>query len=453
MLSIAVRAALAYARPVVRSTVRMASSSSSSDSLGRGDVCVLGGGFGGLYTALRLSGLDWGGAKPRITLVDRSDRFVFLPMLYELATGSVACWEVAPPFEEVLAGSGVEFVQADVRSLDTAARMVGVAEAGGGGLRHLPYDQCVLALGAEPVVGAVPGAAEHALPFYGLDDALALRRKLKALAAEGGALRVTVVGGGYVGVELAANLAAWLPPSQLQLTLVHRAGELVDASPLDFNRAAAADRLRDAGVDVRLRAEVERVTPDGATVRAAAGGGGGEGAAGEEIGADVVVWTAGSRPSSLLPELGLPLDEGGRLRVGPTLQLDGSDALFALGDAARGVDAAGAAPPSTAQAAIQQADYAAWNVRAAMRNERMLPYRYANLGEMLSFGGADAALSSLGLLELKGPLAAASRRAVYAARMPTAKQAAKVGASWAIDAAINTALGAIAAANKASKKE
>ena len=102
---------------------------------------------------------------------------------------------------------------------------------------------------------------------------------------------------------------------------------------------------------------------------------------------------------------------------------------------------------------MQQADYAAWNVRAAMRNERMLPYRYANLGEMLSFGGADAALSSLGLLELKGPLAAASRRAVYAARMPTAKQAAKVGASWAIDAAINTALGAIAAANKASKKE
>ena len=86
-----------------------------------------------------------------------------------------------------------------------------------------------------------------------------------------------------------------------------------------------------------------------------------------------------------------------------------------------------------------------------MRNERMLPL-LRGLGEMLSFGGADAA-PSLGLLELKGPLAAASRRAVYAARMPTAKQAAKVGASWAIDAAINTALGAIAAANKASKKE
>ena len=122
---------------------------SSSDSRGRGDGGGLGGGCGGLYTALRRSGLDWGGAKPRITLVDRSDRFVFLPMLYELATGSVACWEVAPPFEEVLAGSGVECVQADVRSLDTAARMVGVAEAGGGGLRHLPYAQCVLALGAD----------------------------------------------------------------------------------------------------------------------------------------------------------------------------------------------------------------------------------------------------------------------------------------------------------------
>ncbi len=148
MLSIAVRAALAYARPVVRSTVRMASSSSSSDSLGRGDVCVLGGGFGGLYTALRLSGLDWGGAKPRITLVDRSDRFVFLPMLYELATGSVACWEVAPPFEEVLAGSGVEFVRGTVAGLDAESRMVRVTtggDDGGGGAaaeRLLPYDAC-----------------------------------------------------------------------------------------------------------------------------------------------------------------------------------------------------------------------------------------------------------------------------------------------------------------------
>ena len=91
----------------------------------------------------------------------------------------------------------------DVAALITAGRVwwcgIGVA-----GRAKAVEAAKTAALGAEPVVGAVPGAAEHALPFYGLDDALALRRKLKALAAEGGALRVTVVGGGYVGVELAA---------------------------------------------------------------------------------------------------------------------------------------------------------------------------------------------------------------------------------------------------------
>ena len=72
------------------------------DGLGAPDVCILGGGFGGLYTALRLSSLDWGeGPRPRVTLVDQSDRFVFLPMLYELTTGEAACWQVAPLFSEV----------------------------------------------------------------------------------------------------------------------------------------------------------------------------------------------------------------------------------------------------------------------------------------------------------------------------------------------------------------
>jgi hypothetical protein len=79
----------------------------SADSLGRPDVCIVGGGFGGLYTALKLSGLGWGdGPAPRVTLIDRSERFVFLPMLYEVTTGSASCWEVAPRFEELLAGSG-----------------------------------------------------------------------------------------------------------------------------------------------------------------------------------------------------------------------------------------------------------------------------------------------------------------------------------------------------------
>ena len=220
-------------------TLRM--SQINTDGLGAPDICVLGGGFGGLYTALRLSKLDWGDApRPRVTLVDQQERFVFLPMLYEVATGSASCWEVtlpfaqllahcpwpspwprppantvaltaalcpnarqvAPPFTEVLAGSGVEFVRGTVAGLDPETRMVRVAtgadgEGGKASERLLPYDACVLALGSRAAgVGRVPGAEAHARQFYTLDDALALRQELQARALGWGRARTGLGRGG-----------------------------------------------------------------------------------------------------------------------------------------------------------------------------------------------------------------------------------------------------------------
>ena len=276
----------------------------NTGSLGAPDICVLGGGFGGLYTALRLSKLDWGDApRPRVTLVDQQDRFVFLPMLYEVTTGSASCWEVAPPFPEVLAGSGVEFVQGTVAGLDTDSQLVRVAGCEGEAERLLPYDACVLALGARAVTGQVPGAAEFARQFYTLDDALELRRELQvgaparhptrtppasgpcrraaltrscaasAAAAgqtlrtrrRGGLLRVAVVGTGYIGTELSANLASWLGPSQLALTLVGSGDELL-ASGLQHNRGVAKRELDAKGVQARalsahLGPSSHRLTP------------------------------------------------------------------------------------------------------------------------------------------------------------------------------------------------
>ena len=115
----------------------------------------------------------------------------------------------------------------------------------------------------------------------------------------------------------------------------------------------------------------------------------------------------------------------------------GKPGLYALGDASAVTDANGARSPSTAQAAMQQADYTAWNVRASLRGEgNGLPFRYLPLGEMLSLGSDAASISALGqLVKLSGPLGSIGRRAVYAARMPTPRQAAKVGLSWAVDAA------------------
>ena len=122
--------AATMARPAINrvrlTTPRMA-------ALGGPEVTVLGGGFGGLYTALRLVSLDWsGGPRPRVTLVDRHERFAFSPMLYELATGTATCWEVAPLYEDLLAGTGIDFVRGEVR-LDL--------REGEGGLERLRLDE------------------------------------------------------------------------------------------------------------------------------------------------------------------------------------------------------------------------------------------------------------------------------------------------------------------------
>ena len=197
--------------------------------LGRPEVAVLGGGFGGLYTALRLCTLDWqGGPRPRVTLVERNDRFAFSPMLYELATGAASCWEVAPLYEELLRGTDIEFVRGEVLGLDEGERTVRIAPTGRGGAgddaeRLLPYDQCVLALGGQPTFADVPGAAEHAQPFYSAADAMAVKRKVQELrdSSERSVLRVCVVGGGYIGAELAANLYAphpHIPPPPRRLS-------------------------------------------------------------------------------------------------------------------------------------------------------------------------------------------------------------------------------------------
>lgn len=407
----------------------------AAQSLGAPEVAVLGGGFGGLYTALRLCELDWPGcAAPRVTLVDRNECFSFSPMLYELATGDVSAWEVAPRYADILSGTDIQFVQGDVRSLDAEGRLVGVAPTGGGTEQLLPYDCCVLALGGEPVVGSVPGSLEHALRFHSADDALALRRRLAELrAGNGGALRIAVVGGGYIGVELAANLASGLGGDEAQITMVQRGADLLPAAT-EFARTAARHRLLDAGIELMLETAVESVSPGTLTLQAATTDAD-NAAAGEarELRADLVLWTAGSRPSPLAAGLGVPTDARGRVVTDQLLRVKGMPNLYALGDGAATTDAGGVSAPPTAQAAMQQANYVGWNMRADLRGQRGLSWRYADLGEMVSLGGDEAAVSALGLLKLKGPLASASRRAVYAARMPTPKQAAKVGASWAVD--------------------
>lgn len=139
-------------------------------------VCIVGGGFGGLYTALRLESLVWpDDKKPQVVLIDQSERFVFKPLLYELLSGEVETWEIAPQFSDLLANTDVRFFKDRVKCLypcdhlGTNAPTAGTVHLESGLL--IEYDWLVLAIGAEAKLDIVPGAADYALPFYTLEDA------------------------------------------------------------------------------------------------------------------------------------------------------------------------------------------------------------------------------------------------------------------------------------------
>lgn len=379
-------------------------------------ICILGGGFGGLYTALRLSQLPWTKLeKPEIVLVDQRDRFLFAPLLYELLTGELKTWEIAPPYTELLENTGIQFCQAEVESVDIEAKQVHIKDAA----TALSYDYLVLAMGGETPLDQVSGAAEFAIPFRTIADAYRLEERLRLLESSADKIRVAVVGAGYSGVELACKLAERLG-DRGRLRLVEATSQILRTSP-EFNRTTADKALQDLGVWIDLETTVDAITPDSIALNY-------RGQV-DTIPVDIVLWTVGTKVAPVVQALPLKHNPRGQLVVTPTLQESDRSEIFALGDSAECIDAEGQKVPATAQAAFQQADYAGWNIWATIAGKPLLPFRYQALGEIMTLGKDNATLAGLGVT-LDGPFAHVARRLIYLYRMPTLEHQIKVGLNW-----------------------
>lgn len=379
-------------------------------------ICILGGGFGGLYTALRLSQLPWSKLeKPEIVLVDQRDRFLFSPLLYELLTGELQTWEIAPPYTELLAGTGVQFYQAAVAGIDVQSKQVQLQDG-----PELSYDRLVLALGGETPLDIAPGAAEYAIPFRTIADAYRLEERLRILeASDADKIRVAIVGAGYSGVELACKLADRLK-ERGRLRLVELTDQILRTSP-EFNREAAQKALEERGVWIDLETKVDALGENTISLEY-------KGKV-DTIPVEVVLWTVGNRVAEVVQNLPLKHNQRGQLVITSTLQAIDYPEIFALGDLAECQDADGQKVPATAQSAFQQAEYAGWNIWASLTNRPLLPFRYQHLGEMMTLGTEDATLTGLGV-KLDGQLAYVARRLAYLYRMPTLDHQLKVGLNW-----------------------
>ncbi len=380
-------------------------------------VCILGGGFGGLYTALRLNELYWSSQEPpEITIIDKNDRFLFSPLLYELVTGELQSWEIAPPIEELLADTKIKFKQANITKIEIESKEIQCEKE-----ISYQYDQLVVALGGKTPVEIVPGASSHAITFRNLSDAYQLQEKLRIEEKSNKEkIRVAIVGGGYSGVELACKIADRLG-ERGRVRLIDR-GENILKNSSQFNQEIATKTLESKRIWMDLQTEVESVEADQISLLY-------KGKV-DTIPVDIVLWTVGNQVLELIKTLPLKSNQNGQLKVNSTLQVIDHPEIFALGDAAECLDKSGQKVPTTAQAALQQADYCAWNIWASITGRPLLPFSYQNLGEMMTLGIDNATLVGLGI-KLAGIPASVARRLVYLYRMPTLKHKLNVGLNWA----------------------
>jgi len=388
-------------------------------------IVIVGGGFGGLFTALELAGVG------EVTLINDEDHFLFKPMLYEYLSGEVEAWHIAPDCRDLLEGKA-GFVKGVVDAVDLDGRTVRLT-----GGASISYDVLVFSPGATTNFAGVPGAEQFAVPFRSLDNANHLRRRMTEVLDRiqpdaapqdtRAALTFVVVGGGASGVELSTKMADLLRDAvkrralrgEPRVVVVEMADRLVPGMGEEI-RKFVEDALEETRVEVYTNTRVVKVTADSITLD--------HNERQTELATSGVVWVAGVRPSPLLESLNIEHDRRGLIPVEPTLQLRGRPEVFALGDIAFYPEVAPVLA-GTAQLAFQQSHLCAQNVRAFIEGRELKSKKFVELGEAVSLGTEHAAVLTGGKV-IGGPLARQARFALYTARLPTWHHRLRVGASW-----------------------
>ncbi len=387
-------------------------------------VIVVGGGFSGLAVARRLE------HRARVTVVSDQNFQLFTPMLAEVASGDLDPRHIITPIRQMAPNARV--VSGVVESIDPDRRAVKVNRPFGLAPVELTADALVVALGSVPATFGIPGVDEWTIPFKTISDAIKIRNRILALlesATEEPDPRIThvaVVGAGYSGAELAAALADFLGAASRRFftTAPHPAVTLIDAvdrvaPTLSKRLSASAERaLSRRGVDLVLGERVEKVTPHGLELRS-----------GRRIDAETVIWSAGVRPNPLVAEIGLPTDRG-RLVVDSRMQA--APGIFAVGDSGLIPDGKGGISPPTAQFALRQGKYLGHHLPAIVAGESAPPFKYRNLGELVSLGHRNAVGQVL-RLPVSGFAAWFLWRSYYLMRLPSWLRKARVALDWTLD--------------------
>jgi NADH dehydrogenase len=406
-------------------------------------ILVVGGGYVGMYAALRLQRRLRGelkvGGSIEVVVVDPRSYMTYQPFLPEAAAGSVEPRHVVVPLRRVLPRCAV--LNGRVTAVDHANRTARL-EPLRGEPYDLTYDVLILAPGSVARTLPIPGLAERGIGFKQVEEAIALRNQVLeqldiASASTDAALRrraltFVFVGGGYAGVEALAELedmaryaTRYYPQvaaDDLRFVLVEASGRILPEVGEDMGRYTV-DQLRKRRIEVKLDTRLESCVGGQIVL-----------SDGDEFGAETLVWTAGVKANPLVVKTDLPVDDKGRLRCTADLRVDGVDDAWSAGDCAAVPDLTGPVGSMTspsAQHAVRQAKHLGDNIARALAGKETTPYRHKHVGSVASLGLHKGVAQVYGV-KLKGWVAWFMHRTYHVSRVPTFNRKVRVVADWTL---------------------
>ncbi len=395
-------------------------------------ILVLGAGFGGLQATIELDRILARQRELEIVLVSNQNYFLFTALLPQIASSYINPRHIVQAIRDIRGWRRFRFRRDDVRAIDVRQRRVELASGA------LDYDYLVVALGSRTNYFNVPGARELTWDFKSLEDAVVLRERVLDLCEHGDhtqdpaarcpMLTFVVVGGGYTGIELAAEMHDILfgyvarryrgiTAGDIRLIVLESEPEILrGVHPRLLENAQK--RLAATGIEVRLGAKVTRCFPGGVEVNGS-----------ETIAADTVIWTAGVCAHELVEALPGPHDRIGRAVVNAHLQLEGHPEVFVVGDSSAAITATEA--PRAAPVAIAQGRLAARNIAHAEHGEALEGYRYVAQGMLVSLGMNHAVVEIAGF-KLSGYFAWLFWNAVHLFKLVGLKKQLQVAIDWSL---------------------
>jgi NADH:ubiquinone reductase (H+-translocating) len=402
-------------------------------------ILVVGGGYVGMYTALRLQ-RRLRRSEAHITVVDPQSYMTYQPFLPESAAGNLEPRHLVVPLRKVLKRCVI--LNGRITSIDHSRRAARFEPSEGGG-RDLGYDVLVMAPGSVARTMPIPGLAERGIGFRSVAEAIYLRNQVLsrmdlAASTDDQKLRQRVltfvfVGGGYAGVEAMAELEDMardalrfypgLSPKDLRWVMIEASPRIMPDVSLDMAEYTVR-QLEERGIEVRRNTRVESMV-DGLVVLSD----------GTTFETDTIVWTAGVRAHPLLEATDLPLDQAKRLRCRADLRVDGVEGAWAAGDCAAVPDLTKGDPAAvcgpTAQHAVRQSKRLADNLVASLRGKQLADYKHAYVGSVASLGLHRGVAEVYGI-KLKGFPAWFMHRTYHVSRMPTLNRKVRVIADWTL---------------------